>query len=157
MSSTFNFLLSRLDKKTFESKYEVMSSPHLIEQRFFIALVVDLVNKDILGPAELARHPDVEFTLKRTPAHCLCRQLFGVEPGAGGERCRRPCQGGAEPHCGHDQRALSEQYELQRRAKKQDTEHFEYPTGDSVGSDRRVESGDTDHHPGHFPAEIRTR
>ena len=40
----------------------------LAEQGFFIALVVDLVNEDILGPAELAGHAQIEFPLQRVLA-----------------------------------------------------------------------------------------
>ena len=40
----------------------------LAQQGFFIALVVDLVNEDILGPAELAGHAQIEFPLQRVLA-----------------------------------------------------------------------------------------
>ena len=37
----------------------------LAEQRFFIALVFDLMDKHVLGPAELSRHADVELSFER--------------------------------------------------------------------------------------------
>jgi hypothetical protein len=36
----------------------------LAEQRLLVALVFDLVDKNVLGPAELLRHPDVELTFE---------------------------------------------------------------------------------------------
>ena len=40
----------------------------LAQQGFFIALVIDLVNEHILGPAELAGHAQIEFPLQRVLA-----------------------------------------------------------------------------------------
>jgi len=40
----------------------------LAEQRFFIALILDLMDKHVLGPSEFPGHTDVELALQRIGA-----------------------------------------------------------------------------------------
>ena len=50
---------------TFKCRCQSLIEIALPEQGFFIALVLDLVDENVLRPTELARHTDIEFLFQR--------------------------------------------------------------------------------------------
>src|SRR5208283_2739161 len=77
---------------------------------------------------------------------------YSTRMGGGAER-GRTCKGSTEPDCKHDQLAVSEQHQLQCRARERDAEHPEYPASHPFPFGPRMESD----HPHYYAGYLTTR
>ena len=119
----------------------------------------------MVSPLERRLTPRGSIRLAKKDARAETLTLDGVPGrrsigGLPGRICRRhgsTGQSSAESDRGHDQPAVPEQHDAQRRAGEADAERARHPAGDTDQAQRRLEPDFANDPAGHFAAGIRAR